>query len=160
MRFVYIYMDTYVYISEYLASTKAPRRKAKMLRQCKLATHQRRWIILSGKTDQPLSKPIQHASSVILQKSTREGFGLVVSEGLWKEKPIVAGAVGGITMQIIDGECGFLASSNAEYVEKVSKLLNSPQLSSQMGSQGKQRVLDNFLITRLLKDHLNLIGSL
>lgn len=102
----------------------------------------------------------QRASDVILQKSTREGFGLVVSEGLWKEKPMVAGAVGGITMQIIDGECGFLANSNSEYVDKVERLLDSPQLASQMGSQGKQRVLDNFLITRLLRDHLNLIGSL
>ena len=102
----------------------------------------------------------QRAAQVLIQKSIREGFGLVISEGLWKEKAMVAGGVGGIPMQLVDGEFGFLANTTKEYSDRVAKLLDNPELGQQFGERGKEHVRENFLITRLLRDHLRLMNSL
>ncbi|OPL17691.1 MAG: glycosyl transferase family 1 [Candidatus Aegiribacteria sp. MLS_C] len=102
---------------------------------------------------------IQRAASVIIQKSLREGFGLTVTEGLWKEKPVVASRVGGIPLQIEDGESGFLLEPGdvEGFADRTVELLQDPELAGSMGVKGRERVRKRFLITRLLSDYLDLI---
>jgi trehalose synthase len=102
----------------------------------------------------------QRASDVILQKSTREGFGLSVAEALWKEVPVVGGNVGGIPMQVIDGINGFLINNIQEAAEKTLYLLKHQKEAKKMGAKGKEHILKNFLITRHLEDYLRLLNSL
>lgn len=102
----------------------------------------------------------QRASDVILQKSTREGFGLTVTEALWKEVPVIGGNVGGIPMQIADGVNGYLVNSIQEAADKTLYLLKHPAEAKKMGALGKKRVLEHFLITRHLEDYLKLLSSL
>jgi trehalose synthase len=101
----------------------------------------------------------QRASNVILQKSTREGFGLSVTEALWKEVPVVGGNVGGIPLQVINGENGFLINSVEEAAERTLFILRNPAEAARMGKEGKDHVLKNFLITRHLEDYLRLLNS-
>jgi trehalose synthase len=98
----------------------------------------------------------QTASDVIVQKSTREGFGLVVTEGLWKGKPVVGGNAGGIPLQVIDGETGFLVDSVEECAAKMLYLLEHPAESERMGETAREHVRRNFLTTRHLEDYLHL----
>ena len=102
----------------------------------------------------------QRASSVVLQKSIREGFGLTVSEALWKARPVVATAVGGIPLQVASGQCGYLVSSTRECVARVEELLAKPSLSREFGEYGRERVRENFLSTRGLSDYLQLFNAL
>ena len=102
----------------------------------------------------------QRASDVVLQKSTREGFGLTVAEALWKEVPVVAGNVGGITLQVLNGLNGFLVSSIQEAADRVLYLLKHPAEAKKMGAKGKYHILKNFLITRHLEDYLRLLSML
>lgn len=102
----------------------------------------------------------QAESNVVLQKSIREGFGLVVSEAIWKGTPVVAGRAGGIPMQLPDGVGGYVVDNNDDYVEKVVELLSDPWEALEVGSRGRAHVGRNFLITRLLADELRLLGSL
>lgn len=103
---------------------------------------------------------IQRAADVVMQKSIREGFGLVISEALWKGKAVVAGAVGGIPMQMANGEAGRLANSTAEFVDEVGELLDNPALRDRLGARGREHVRENFLTTRLLADYLKLMQSM
>ncbi len=103
---------------------------------------------------------IQTAARVVVQKSLREGFGLVVSEALWKGRPVVAGSVGGIPLQVLHGETGYLASSPAECAERILYLLDNPEVADRMGAAGREHVRSNFLITRLLRDHLQMLTTL
>jgi len=98
----------------------------------------------------------QRASDVALLKSIREGFGMTVTEALWKEVPVVGGNVGGIPLQVINGETGFLVNIVEEAVEKTLYLLKHPEEAEEMGKKGKEHVKENFLITRHLKDYLEL----
>jgi len=102
----------------------------------------------------------QTASDVIVQKSTREGFGLVVTEGLWKGKPVVGGNAGGIPLQVLDGQTGFLVDSAEECGEKVLYLLQHPQEAARMGKAAREHVRRNFLTTRHLADYLRLFADL
>jgi len=102
----------------------------------------------------------QSASDVALLKSIREGFGLTVTESLWKEVPVVGGNVGGIPLQIIDGETGFLVSNVEEAAEKTLYLLKHPEEAKKMGKKGREHVKENFLITKHLKKYLELFLSL
>lgn len=102
----------------------------------------------------------QRSATVVIQKSIREGFGLTVSEGMWKKKPVVGGNTGGITLQIADGETGFLVDSVEECAARTSQLLADPALRHRMGKAGKERVRDNFLSLRELEDYLLLMASL
>ena len=102
----------------------------------------------------------QRASNVILAKSIREGFGLTVTEALWKEIPVIGGRVGGIPLQVEDSVSGFLVSSLEEAVKKTLFLLKNPKKAQEMGKRGKQHVLKNFLITRHLTDYLQLFNKL
>jgi len=102
----------------------------------------------------------QAASDVVVQKSTREGFGLVVTEALWKEKPVVGGNAGGIPLQVIDDQTGFLVDSVEECGEKVLYLLQNPEEMARMGAAAREHVRRNFLTTRHLADYVRLFADL
>jgi len=102
----------------------------------------------------------QSASDATLLKSIREGFGLTVTESLWKMVPVVGGNVGGIPLQVIDGENGFLVNSVEEAAEKTLYLLKHPEEATKMGERGKEHVKENFLVTKHLKNYLKLFLSL
>ena len=102
----------------------------------------------------------QRASDVVLQMSTREGFGLTVSEAMWKGVPVIGRKVGGIKLQIIDGESGFLVRDVEEAAEKATYLLRNPQKAEEMGRNAMERVKENFLITKHLERYLELMNSL
>jgi trehalose synthase len=99
----------------------------------------------------------QRIANVVVQKSLREGFGLTVSEALWKGRPVVGGRAGGITLQIRDGFDGYLVGSVEECAQRVLELLSEPATSDAMGAQGREHVRANFLSTRELGDWLALL---
>ena len=103
---------------------------------------------------------LQRASTVIVQKSLKEGFGLTVTEGLWKEKPVVAGAVGGITSQIVHKLTGVLVHSVEGCAYQIRYLLTHPEFAAQLGKNGKAHAKENFLITVSLKRWLVLFQIL
>ncbi len=102
----------------------------------------------------------QRASDVMLQMSTREGFGLTVTESLWKGIPVIGRAVGGIPLQIINGTNGYLISTVEEAAEKTIFLINHQQEAMEMGIMGKEHVKKNFLIINDVKDYLKLFTEL
>lgn len=102
----------------------------------------------------------QTASDVILQKSIREGFGLTVTESMWKGTPVVGGKVGGIKLQIKDGENGFLVSNLNQAAKRTIKLLKDKKLKEKMGKKAKESVRKKFLMPRLLRDYLKLFKEL
>ena len=103
---------------------------------------------------------LQRAATVILQKSTKEGFGLTVSEGMWKGKPVIGGAVGGITVQIVYGRTGFTVSSIEGCAYRIRYLLNNAETSERMGKNAKEYTRRNFLIMRHLCDYLALMVAM
>jgi trehalose synthase len=103
---------------------------------------------------------LQRSARVVLQKSTKEGFGLTVAEAMWKGKPVIAGAVGGITVQIIYGETGFTVNSVEGCALRTRYLLNNPVLARTMGEKAKEYTRRNFLITRHVCDYLALMRAL
>jgi trehalose synthase len=99
-------------------------------------------------------------SSAVIQKSVREGFGLTITEALWKTRPTVAGAVGGIVAQIQRGETGWLVDSAAECADACIEILHDPQEARQRALRGKEYVRRHFLTPRLLRDWLVLFNRL
>jgi trehalose synthase len=99
-------------------------------------------------------------SAAVLQKSIREGFGLTVTEGLWKARPTVGGHAGGIPSQIIDGETGWLVDSPAEAADACREILDDPERARDRGRRGKEYVRRHFLMPRLLRDWLALFNRL
>jgi trehalose synthase len=97
---------------------------------------------------------LQRASTIILQKSLKEGFGLTVAEALWKGKPVIAGAVGGIPLQIKHQYSGLLSYSIDGTAYYLKQLLNEPRYAKELGINGKSHIKENFLITRHLRDYL------
>jgi trehalose synthase len=93
-------------------------------------------------------------STIVMQKSIKEGFGLTVSEALWKKKPVIGGAVGGIKLQIINGVTGFLVHSPEGAAQRAMLLLADRKLREQIGENGYQHVKQNFLLTRHVKDYM------
>ena len=102
----------------------------------------------------------QRASDIVLQKSLREGFALTVSEALWKRRPLIGGAVGGIPAQIIDGYTGLLVHSVEGASLGLRSLLTQPDFAKKLGENGHERIKDQFLITRNLKRYLLLLLAL
>ncbi len=102
---------------------------------------------------------IQRASTVILQKSLREGFGLTVAEALWKGKPVIAGAVGGIPLQVSHKYSGILTHTIEGTAYWIKQLLNEPDFGKRLGANGREHVRENFLLTRHLRDYLLLFLS-
>ncbi len=102
----------------------------------------------------------QSHCDVVIQKSTREGFGLTVAEALWKARPFIGGAVGGIPLQISDGESGFLVSSVEQCADRALEILQDPGLGRRLGRAGKDSVRRRFLTPRLLRDWLELLEQI
>lgn len=102
---------------------------------------------------------IQMASKVLLQKSTREGFGLTITEGMWKGKPVIGGNAGGIREQIKDGVSGYLVSSADECAKRIVELLQDPALRARMGDAAKESVRQRFLLPRLALDYMRTAQS-
>ena len=99
---------------------------------------------------------LQRASTVIVQKSLREGFGLTVTEGLWKKKPVVASAVGGIPSQVIHKHTGMLAHSIEGTAYQIRFLLSNPAIAQRLGERGHEHVREHFLLTSDVRRHLTL----
>ncbi len=97
---------------------------------------------------------LQRSATVVLQKSLKEGFGLTVSEAMWKGKPVIGGNVGGIPLQIMHGLTGFLVHSVEGSAFRIRQVLNNPEMAKRMGQRGREYVRKNFLITRQIKEYL------
>lgn len=102
----------------------------------------------------------QAAARVVIQKSTREGFGLVVSEGLWKGRPVIGGNCGGIPLQVIDGKTGYLVDNATECGMRLRQLLADSQESDRLGAAGRELVREHFLLTRYLHDYVRMFRTL
>ena len=101
----------------------------------------------------------QSQADVVIQKSTREGFGLTVSEALWKARPFIGGDVGGIPLQVKDGETGFLVSSPEQCADRSLEILREPELGKRLARAGKEHVRQHFLTPRLLRDWLGIFSN-
>jgi len=102
----------------------------------------------------------QSHSDVLIQKSTREGFGLTVSEAIWKGRPFIGGAVGGIPLQVENGVSGYLVESVEQCAERTLDILKDPALGKALGRRGKEHVRKHFLTPRYLRDYLRIFGEL
>jgi trehalose synthase len=103
---------------------------------------------------------LQRLADIIIQKSTREGFGLTVTEGLWKGKPVIGGDAGGIRLQVIDHYTGFLVNTPEGAAHRIRFLLHHKERRMQMAHTAREFVRENFLLTRHLREYLTLILSL
>lgn len=103
---------------------------------------------------------LQRASAVVLQKSLREGFGLTVAEALWKGRPVIASAVGGIPLQIAHKYSGILTYSKEGTAHFLKQLLNEPKYAARLGANGREHIRNNYLITRHIRDYLLLFIAL
>ena len=103
---------------------------------------------------------LQRAADLVMQKSIREGFGLTVTEGMWKRKPVIGGDTGGIRLQVIDHYTGFLVRTPEGAALRMRFLLHRRDLLEQMGERAHRFVRENFLITRHLREYLTLMLAL
>jgi len=134
---------------------------SRVYRKAKKLVEKGEVIFVVGK-NQILVNAIQRFSTVLVQKSIKEGFCLAVTEALWKEKPVVATNVGGIPLQIRDGEDGFLVEpyDTEQFADRIIQILQDPSMVQEMGKKGKEKVRKNFLTTRLLSDYLDLLNDM
>jgi trehalose synthase len=102
---------------------------------------------------------VQAASQVVLQKSLREGFGLSATEAMWHETPVIAGDVGGLRLQVVDGVTGYLVNSVQECALRIIELLLDRDKADEMGCNAKERVREHFLLPRLVRDELSLYSK-
>ncbi|MDP1813215.1 MAG: glycosyltransferase [Leadbetterella sp.] len=116
-------------------------------------------LLLPGDAHRTINA-LQRAANIVVQKSIREGFGLTVTEGLWKGKPLIAGNTGGIKLQVIQRETGFVVNTPEGAAYRMRYLLQHPSIGQIMGAKGKEYVREKFLITRQLRDYLTVIYSL
>lgn len=100
---------------------------------------------------------LQRAATIVIQKSRREGFGLSVTEAMWKGKPVIGSQTGGITLQVMYGQTGYTANSVEGTAFYTRYLLNNPAIANEMGRRARERVRQHFLITRHLEDYLSLL---
>ena len=103
---------------------------------------------------------LQRGADIVMQKSTREGFGLTVTEAFWKSKPVIGGNTGGIRLQVFDHYTGFLVNTPEGAALRIRLLLQHPNLRKELGEQGKKLVKEHFLITRHLREYLTVMASL
>lgn len=116
-------------------------------------------IIIHSIQDSYLVNALQRRAAVVLQKSLREGFGLTVSEAMWKGTPVIGGDVGGIRFQIDDGINGFLVSSVEEAAQRMVQLVQDSGLRRVMGQRAREKVRQNFLLSRYVEQYLDLYSS-
>ena len=117
-------------------------------------------VIVLSVDDPKLVNALQRRATVVLQKSTREGFGLTVTEAMWKGAAVVGGNVGGIRRQIIDGKNGFLVNSVDQAAARIVQLVRNPSLRARLGARARETVRESFLMSRLFEDWLDLLTSL
>ena len=103
---------------------------------------------------------LQRRADVVLQKSIREGFGLTVTEALWKGKPVIGGETGGIVLQVVNGHTGYLVNTPEGAAFRIRYLLSRPRLRARMGGKGQRFVRENFLLTRQLREYLTMMLEL
>jgi trehalose synthase len=118
-----------------------------------------RILILPHGDDTALVNTLQRKAAVVIQKSLREGFGLTVTEAMWKGTPVIGGNVGGIRYQIQDGVNGFLVSSIEETAQRIVQVLKNPNKRDEMGRLARETVREQFLMSRYLEQYLDLFGS-
>ena len=116
-------------------------------------------IIILSREDTSLVNALQRRAAVVLQKSLSEGFGLTVTEAMWKGQPVIGGNVGGIRYQITDEENGFLVDSVDEAAHRIGQLIQNPDMRQEMGQKARESVRNNFLMTRLLEQYIDLFGA-
>lgn len=116
-------------------------------------------IIILSREDTALVNALQSRAAVVLQKSLREGFGLTVTEAMWKGTPVIGGKVGGIPTQIEAGVNGYLVSSPEEAAERIVELVQNTAKREEMGHHARERVKQRFLLIHLLEHYLDLLGS-
>jgi trehalose synthase len=122
------------------------------------SSHDKDIIILNLPPDANFEiNALQRAATVIVQKSTKEGFGLTVAEGMWKGKPVIGGAVGGINVQIVYGQTGFTVNSIEGCAYRMRFLLNNPDILKKIGNDAREYTRRNFLITRHMCDYFSLM---
>lgn len=117
-------------------------------------------IVILSVQDSALVNALQRSAAVVLQKSLREGFGLTVTEAMWKGAAVIGGNVGGIRRQIRDGENGFLVDTVEEAADRIVRLVRDPDLRRRLGRAARESVRRNFLMLRLAEDWFDLLGSL
>jgi trehalose synthase len=115
-------------------------------------------IIVLTVDDPNLVNALQRRAHVVLQKSTREGFGLTVTEAMWKGAAVVGGNVGGIRLQIKDGENGFLVDSVDQAAQRIVQILKDARLRERLGSRARETVRENYLLSRLVEDWIDLLS--
>lgn len=103
---------------------------------------------------------LQRAAQIVIQKSTKEGFGLTVAEALWKAKPVIGGNTGGIRLQVVNYHTGFLVNTPEGAAMRIRYLLQNPEVMARMGETGRRHVRENFLMSRLAREHLTLMNFL
>jgi len=123
-----------------------------------LDSREERIVILSHQ-DTALVNALQRKATVVLQKSIREGFGLTVSEAMWKGTPVIGGNVGGICYQIENGVNGYLVSSVQEAAKRIVQIMTDESLRQRLGRSARETVRKKFLLTRYLEQYLDLFGS-
>ncbi|MDI6753700.1 MAG: glycosyltransferase [Thermodesulfobacteriota bacterium] len=116
-------------------------------------------IIILSHQDSALVNALQRRAAVVVQKSIREGFGLTVTEAMWKGTPVIGGNIGGIRYQIEDGVNGFLVSSVEETAGRIVRLIKDQKLREEMGRKAKETVRKKFLLNRYLEEYLDLFGA-
>lgn len=116
--------------------------------------------VLAMPQDDLAVNALQRAAAIVLQKSIREGFGLTVSEALWKKKPVIAGAVGGLPLQVIDGVTGYLVHSPEGAAFRIRTILKRPALARRMGRLGREHIRHHFLLSRQARDYLFLLHAM
>ena len=116
-------------------------------------------LLLPGDAHRTINA-LQRSADIVLQKSIREGFGLTVTEALWKQKPVIGGNTGGIRLQVINWQTGFLVNTPEGAAYRIRYLLQNKNLVAEMGLKAREYVREKFLITRHLREYLTLIHSL
>jgi trehalose synthase len=115
-------------------------------------------IVVVTADDPTLVNALQRRATVVLQKSIREGFGLTVTEAMWKGAAVIGGNVGGIRRQIRDGENGFLVATVDEAAARIVQLVRDRGLRERIGSRARETVRENFLMSRLVEDWMDLLA--
>ncbi len=103
---------------------------------------------------------LQRAASIVVQKALKEGFGLSVSEAMWKGKPVIGGMAGGVSAQVVNEVTGYIVHSTEGAAFRIRYLLSNPGVMARMGALAKEHVRRNFLITRHLSDYLTMLKLL
>ena len=102
---------------------------------------------------------LQRSAAVVVQKSVREGFGLTVTEGQWKGRPVVASPVGGIRIQVLDGKTGLAAMGDEAVADAIARLLQDTALADSLGRAGREHVRRNFILPVYLKRWLEMMAA-